>query len=69
MDQLAADVDAAWHNYDEEKLARMWEYRDYCLKAAIDFNGGNDYPKHRPKEYKEEQARLALPPKKRVRAV
>ena len=26
------------------------------LQSAIDFNGGNNYPKHRPKEVKEDVA-------------
>jgi len=34
--------DTAWHDYDEAKLAKMWEYHDYCLQAAIDYKGGND---------------------------
>ena len=51
-DQLAADVDMAWHQFDEAKLAKMWEYHRYCLQSAIDYNGGNNYPKHRPKEVK-----------------
>ena len=42
-DQLAADVDKAWHGYSEEKLARMWEYHEYCLRAAIDEKNGNMY--------------------------
>ena len=70
-DQLAADVNKAWHEYDEEKLRRMWEYHDYCLQAAIDYNGGNNYPRHPPTEVKEAlqaQAQDAhLPPKKRQR--
>ena len=37
----------AWDEYDEQKLAKMWEYADYCLRAAIDYNGGNNYPRHR----------------------
>ena len=44
----------------------MWEYHRYCLQAAIDYHGGNNYPKHRPKEVKEA---LALPPKKRPKGL
>lgn len=51
-DRLVADVKKAWEDYDEEKLARMWEYHSYCLQAAIDYKGGNQYPRHRTKEQK-----------------
>jgi len=42
IEQLVADVHVAWHEYDEAKLAKMWEYHDYCLQAAINYKGGND---------------------------
>ena len=29
VEQLAADVKKAWHEYDESKLAKMWEYHTY----------------------------------------
>jgi hypothetical protein len=66
-DKLAADVQTAWEEYSEEKLARMWEYHRYCLQAALDTNGGNWYPKHRTAEQKAACAQQALPPKKRQR--
>ena len=49
-DKLVADVKEAWDNYDVEKLEKMWEYHTYCLQAAIDYRGGNNYPRHRSKE-------------------
>ena len=64
VEQLASDVVKAWHEYDEAKLAKMWEYHNYCLKAAIDYHGGNNYPRHRPAEAK---AAAIEPPKKRQR--
>ena len=49
-DQLAADVDAAWHAYGDDKVQEMWEYHSYCLQATIDTNGGNLYEPHRSEE-------------------
>ena len=46
-------MDLVWCQYDAAKVAKMWEYHRYCLQAAIDYHGGNNYPKHRPKEVKE----------------
>ena len=68
-DQLAADVDLAWHDYSEEKLARMWEYHHYCLQAAIDAKGGNMYPRHRPADMKAAEQGQVGPPRKRQRGV
>ena len=45
--RVAADVQTAWNEYSEEKLAHMWEYHRYCLQAALDSDGGNWYAKHR----------------------
>ena len=72
-DKLAADVQKAWEEYDDNKLARMWEYHRYCLQAALDIRGGNWYPRHRPAEMKAVEAgELAPelepePPRKRQR--
>lgn len=49
-DQLVKDVLQAWEDYDLGTLADMWEYLQYCLKAAVEVKGGNNYPRHRPKE-------------------
>ena len=51
-DKLVEDVMKAWDEYDEQKLAKMWEYAEYCLRAAIDYKGGNNYPRHRSEEEK-----------------
>ena len=67
-DRLVDDVMKAWNSYDDAKIAKMWEYHDYCLKAAIDCGGGNNYPRHRSKEEKE-AARLEPPLKRRREAV
>ena len=31
----------------------MWEYHGYVLQMILDYNGGNEYPKHRPKAVKD----------------
>ena len=49
---MADDVQTAWNEYSEEKLAHMWEYHRYCLQAALDSDGGNWYAKHRTAEQK-----------------
>ena len=58
-DQLAADVDAAWHAYGDDKVQEMWEYHSYCLQATIDTNGGNLYESHRSEEQCKASARVA----------
>jgi hypothetical protein len=66
-DKLTHDVETAWWEYPEEKLALMWEYHDYCLRAAIDYKGGNDYPRHRSKEEKARVRHGGLEPPKKKR--
>jgi len=51
----------AWENYPPEKVADMWEYHGYVLQTILDYNGGNEYPKHRPKAVK--QGRVQEPAK------
>ena len=36
-----------------EKVADMWEYHGYVLQMILDYNGGNECPKHRPKAVKD----------------
>ena len=48
---------AAWEDYSQETLDKMWEYWVYCLQSAIDYNGGNNYPSHRSEEDQERAAK------------
>ena len=45
----------------------MWEYHSYCLKAAIDHKGGNNYPRHRTEAQRAESAKEAKAAAKRQR--
>ena len=31
----------------------MWEHRGYVLQMILDYDGGNEYPNHRPKAVKD----------------
>ena len=49
-EKLVADVLKAHAEYSSEKLEAMWEYKEYVMEAVAACGGGNDYPRHRPKE-------------------
>ena len=44
-----ADVLKAYAEYSSEQLEAMWEYKSYVMEAVEKADGGNDYPRHRPK--------------------
>ena len=45
-DKLAADVEAAFDAYPEEKIDLMWGTLEYIYKAILEYMGGNTYPLH-----------------------
>ena len=48
-EQLVEHVMQAKDDYPAEKLAEMWDYKSYVMEAVEACDGGNDYPRHRPK--------------------
>ena len=48
-EQLARDVVATYAAFDEEKLEKIWEYKRYVMRCAVEATkGGNTYERHRP---------------------
>ena len=43
-DKLAADVEAAFGAYPDEKIDLMWGTLEYIYKAILEYMGGNTYP-------------------------
>ena len=49
-EKLVADVKKAWAEYPAKDLEAMWAYKEYVMEAVEAADGGNTYPRHRPKE-------------------
>ena len=46
-DKLVRDVMQAVRDYSPEALERMWDYKGDVMRAVVECEGGNDYPRHR----------------------
>ena len=50
LEQLAADVKAAFASYDTNTIENMWAYKSVIMQKIIDADGGNFYDRRRPAE-------------------
>ena len=47
LEQLAADVKAAYDDYSVEKIEQMWAYKSVIMQKIIDADGGNWYDRRK----------------------
>ena len=50
LEQLAADVRAAFEAYSPDTLDSMWAYKSEIMQKIINCNGGNCYDRRRAPE-------------------